>query len=190
MKLSVFVSALLFSLNLFAANWAEDFEALKSVPRSYEDSGAICEEVARLDVRKQFPAPQYHVEVGIAYGDGHRTIGELDIIVFDLNMQRVVRIGEVKCWKSFSGGLNKARDQRGRFLKTIRSNGQVFFKNTSTGQMYDQAWFEGINDFISIGQAGAVANGYDQELGYTLNELHQHTGDMLRCQKQGECAKP
>jgi hypothetical protein len=190
MKLSVFVSAFLFSLNLFAANWAEDFEALKSVPRSYEDSGAICEEVARLDVRKQFPAPQYVVEVGIAYGDGSRTIGELDIIVFDLNMQRVVRIGEVKCWKSFSGGLSKAREQRTRFLNTIRSNGPVYFKNTSTGQMYDQAWFKGINDFITIGQAGAVSNGYDQELDYNLNELHEHTGDMILCQKIGQCAKP
>ncbi len=190
MKLSVFVSALLFSLNLFAANWAEDFAALKNIPRSYEDSGAICEEIARLDIQKQFPAPQYVVEVGIAYGDGSRTVGELDIIIFDLNLQRVVRIGEVKCWKSLSGGLEKARDQRSRFLSAIRSNRTVYFKSTSTGQMYDQAWFKGINDFITIGQAGAVHSGYDMELGYTLNELQQHRSDMLNCQHQGQCAKP
>ncbi|MEK2690192.1 hypothetical protein [Bdellovibrio sp. GT3] len=190
MKVTVFLSALFFSLNLFAANWAEDFEALKSVPRSYEDSGAICEEIARLDVRKQFPAPQYVVEVGIAYGDSSRTIGELDIVVFDLQLQKVVRVGEVKCWKSFSGGLQKALDQRNRFIKVIRSAATVYFKSTSTGQLYDQAWFEGINDFITIGQLGSVREGYDQELGYTLRELHEYSSDMRDCQKQGECAKP
>jgi hypothetical protein len=190
MKLFALLGALFFSLNVLAANWAEDFEALKSIPRSYQDSGAICEEVARLDVQKQFPAPQYEVIVGIAYGDGTRTIGELDVVVFDHNSNHVVRIGEVKCWKSLSGGLNKARDQRGRFLKNRRSNKQLYFKSTSNNQEFSQDAFEGVNDFITIGQLGSVAAGYDQELGYTLNEMHQHTGDMLRCQKAGLCAKP
>ncbi|WP_413560237.1 hypothetical protein [Bdellovibrio sp. HCB209] len=190
MKLSIFISALLVSFNVFAANWDEDFQELKSVPRSYADSGAICEEIARLDIKKQFPAPQYHVEVGIAYGDTKRTIGELDIVIFDLNAQRVVRVGEVKCWKSMSGGLQKARDQRGRFLSTIHSNRPVYFKSTSTGQQYDQSWFKGINDFITIGQEGTTNHGYDQEIGYSLNELHQMTDDMIQCQKQGECAQP
>lgn len=188
MNFTALFLSLFISLNVFAANWAEDFEALKGVPRSYSDSGAICEEIARLDMQKKYPAPQYKVEVGIAYSDADGTIGELDVIVFDRG--QVTLIGEVKCWKSLNGGLKKARDQRARFLKNLRSGKALDFTSTSTHQRFSPNAFKDVQDFITIGQLGARAAGYDLELGYTLEEMHQHTDDMIGCQQSGECVRP
>ncbi|MDG0816024.1 hypothetical protein [Bdellovibrio svalbardensis] len=191
MKHFILVCSLFFSLNTFAATWAEDFENLKSVPRSYEDSGAICEEIARLDVQKSYPAPQYEVITGISYSDEQRrVIGELDVIVFDKNMNKVIRIAEVKCWKDIRAGLEKAMEQRQRFLKAIRSSKGLIFRSTSSDVTYSKEQFEGVSDFITLGQKGTVQAGYGQELEYTLLELHQHRYDMIACQHKGLCVKP
>ena len=88
MKIFIFLSSLLISLSAFAG-WPEDFAELKKIPRDYQDAGSICEEVARLDMQREYPAPQFTVEVGIAYADEERTVGELDIIIFDNNMNKV-----------------------------------------------------------------------------------------------------
>ncbi|MNJ92626.1 hypothetical protein D3C87_103000 [compost metagenome] len=189
MKFLLAALSLSFCLPAFAT-WSEDFAALKDIPRSYEDAGAICEEVARLDFKKDYPAPQYDVAVGIAYGDGQRTIGELDVIVFDNNTHKAVRVAEVKCWKNMSGGLNKALDQRARFLKNIRSGKKIVLESTSSHKVYDQEAFEYVEDFITVGQKGSLKEGYDQELNYTLKELHQYSVEMIRCQNQGQCARP
>lgn len=189
MKFLFVALSLVFSTSAFAG-WSEDFAALKNVPRSYEDAGAICEEVARLDFKKEYPTPQYTVEVGIAYGDGMRTIGELDVVVFDNNTHKVIRIAEVKCWKKMGAGLDKALNQRARFLKNIRSGGNIILESTTTHQEYDRSAFEYVNDFITVGQKGSVSAGYDKELNYTLKELHEHQMDMIKCQNQGQCARP
>ncbi|UXR63392.1 hypothetical protein EZJ49_09925 [Bdellovibrio bacteriovorus] len=189
-KFVLLTSLLLLASGSAFADWAQDFEELKSIPRSYEDSGAICEEVARLDMQKEFPAPQYKVEVGIAYGDGSRTIGELDIVIMDLRQNKVIKIAEVKCWKDVRGGLKKAMDQRARFLKYNNSSKPLFFRSTSSHQAFERELFDEVEEFFSIAQKGSASQGFDVELAYTLKEMHDHRTDMLRCQSQGLCAKP
>lgn len=172
------------------ATWTEDFEALRNVSRSYEDSGAICEEVARLAIEKEYPSPQFSVLLGIAYADEVRTIGELDVVVFDNNIQKVIKIGEVKCWKDVPAGLAKAQEQRARFMKTVRSSKKVIFRSTSSQEVFDADKFAHAREFFSMGQKGSVAVGFDRELKYTLKEMHDHRLDMIRCQHQGLCARP
>ena len=66
------------------AGLQEDFEALRDSAKDYQIVGTVCEEVARLEmVRADYPQPRYRVVTGIAYGNGHRTIGELDVVVFE-----------------------------------------------------------------------------------------------------------
>lgn len=182
--MTVFVSSTLF------ASWAEDFELLKSRPRSYEDAGAICEEIARLKFERQFNNSNFQIEVGIAYSDTQRTIGELDIVVFDRSKNTVIQVAEVKCWKDMSGGLHKAQEQRARFLKNLHSQKEIHFQSTSTDQEYEIEQFLDVSVFTTIGQKGTVQAGYDDELEYDLRELHKMTVDMLRCQDRGECVKP
>lgn len=172
------------------ASWTEDFEELRSVSRSYEDTGAICEEVARLALEKEYSGPQYQVIVGIAYADEVRTIGELDVVVLDNNIQKVIKIGEVKCWKDAAAGLVKAREQRTRFMKTIASNAKIRFRSTSTQEIFESDKFVHAKEFFSMGPKGSVAVGFDRELKYTLKEIHDHRMDMIRCQHQGLCAQP
>lgn len=187
----VFVTSLMFQSHSAFAAWEDDFEKLKNVERSFEDAGAICEEIAAIDLREEFPEPQFEVIVGIAYGDLKRTIGELDVVVLDRSQNRVVQVAEVKCWKDFKAGLEKAKDQRSRFLRTLSSGHEIYFEILSpTKSQVDKKNFEGLKTFISVGPAGAKSAGYEQELEYTLRELHQMRTQMNRCQAWGECARP
>jgi hypothetical protein len=198
MKSCLRLFALLFVLSFFNQAWAlstpatlqEELELLRQVPRSYEDSGAICEEVARLQVAKSFAEPLYSVVTGIAYGTALRTVGELDIIVFDNNTHKVIRIGEVKCWKKLDEGLVKAKDQRQRFLGYKQSHKITFVRSTSEGKgPYTVDQFEYVKDFVSIAQQGAKGFGFDEELEYSLKDLMTLRQMMILCQEKGECAK-
>ncbi|NUN05976.1 MAG: hypothetical protein HUU57_09455 [Bdellovibrio sp.] len=190
MKQFAVIFALLVSCSSAFAGWAEDFEILKSVPRSYEDSGSICEEVARIEVAREFPAPQYDVLVGIAYSDGSRVVGELDLVIVDNNLQKVIQVGEVKCWKDVRGGLTKAQEQRSRYLKFKNANKVVNYVSTSTKETYSPEFFAHVKEFFSMAQKGSTNQGFDRELTYTLKEMHDRRYEMIRCQNLGQCARP
>lgn len=191
MKLVFFLFFLILSVAVSGqAAWVDDFELLKQVPRSYEDPGAICEEVGRIQLQREYPAPAYSVITGIAYGNERQVIGELDIVVFDNNLQKVIKIGEVKCWKDMAAGLQKAQEQRARFLKFVRSSKPLRLFNTSTKETYVHDQFRYVSDFFSLGQKGAIEVGFDRELDYTLQEMHQRRYDMISCQRQKDCVRP
>lgn len=117
-------------------------------------------------------------------------IGELDIVVLDLNLQKVIQIGEVKCWKEPKEGLVKAQEQRARFLKAVRSSKEIYFRSTSTKETYSKEIFQQVQKFFSIGPKGSVALGFDRELSYTFKELRDYRYEMIRCQARQECARP
>ena len=188
MKLLILV-VLAFSQSTFAT-WDEDFKELKDRPASYENTGSICEEVGRLQVERELNSPNFEVVTGIEYGDNSRTIGELDIVVFDKKSGDVVHVAEVKCWKDMRGGLKKAREQRSRFLKAIHSGKKLYFRSTLDQHSYSSEVFENVNDFTTMGQKGTKKSGYDAELEYDLSQLHKMRGEMLDCQSRGECATP
>lgn len=183
-------SAVLFLSSICAASWDDDFQILKNRARSYEDAGAICEELARIKFEKKYNNSQYEMVVGIAYGDSRKITGELDIVVFDRVESNVKHVAEVKCWKSMSGGLEKAKEQRLRFLTNLRSKRQIYLQSTSTEQSYDINQFKNISAFTTLGQRGAVQNGYDDELEYELRDLHRYSMELIRCQDRGECVRP
>lgn len=184
----------LFSVILFSsfsfAGWQEDFEVIKDIPRNYEDSGSICEEFARAEMQREFPAPQYEVIVGIAYGDENRIFGELDLVILDNNLQKIIKIGEVKCWKDLPTSLTKAQEQRARFLKAKGSPKTNRFVSTSTNQNFSPELFRQVKEFFSMGPKGSTDFGFDRELEYTLKEMHTFRIEMIKCQRQGQCAKP
>lgn len=187
--------SLLFSLLLSAqivfGFWASDFDQLVQVGRSFEDSGAVCEEVARLQVQRSYPRPQFEVLTGVYYADSERVIGELDIVVFDQHIQKVVQVAEVKCWKEPALGLEKALQQRNRFIKALRSAKNLIFRSAlSTELAFSEQAFKGINNFKTIGQKGTSAVGYDEELPYTLLEFQELRRKVLNCQKRSECTYP
>lgn len=183
--------SLFFGLFVFTTAQAgihDEFLALKDSGKNYEVVGTICEEVARLQLARTYQAPQYTVITGIAYGDSHRTIGELDVVVFENRTGEAVKVAEVKCWRNMAGGLKKAHNQRDRFIRTINVPQQLFFRSTSSNHYFDQDQFDSIREFVAIAQRGATNYGYEDELEYSLDELMNLRSMMIQCQARGECA--
>lgn len=179
---------LFFSLNLFA-NYEDDFDAVQKRRPNLESKGTICEELAVLQLKKEYP----HNEVysGIVYGDRHGAVGELDLVVLDRNGSKAIVIGEVKCWKDFREGLSKAKEQRKRFFKTMSSAAPVeFFYLKDRDLKFTKNDFDSVSEFISIGPKGAKSLGYDVELEYSLEELMSMRVEIMRCQHKGQCLSP
>lgn len=176
------------SLSLFAS-YKDDFDAVQKRRPNLESKGTICEELAVLQLKKEYP----HNEVysGIVYGDKHGAVGELDLVVLDRNGSKAIVIGEVKCWKDFREGLSKAREQRKRFFKTMSSAAPVeFFYLKDRSLKFTKDDFNSVSEFISVGPKGAKSLGYDDELNYSLEELMEMRVEIMRCQHRGQCLSP
>lgn len=183
--------ATLMSLQTALGFWASDFDQLVRVDRSFEDSGAVCEEVARIQMQKTYQRPQYEVHTGIYYADSERVIGELDIVVIDNSSEKVVQVSEVKCWKEPLLGLEKAMQQRKRFIKALRSAKELVFHSAFSGEpLLSKQAFKGIENFKTIGQKGTRVVGYDEELPYTFLEFQDLRRKVMNCQNRSECSYP
>lgn len=196
----IFIFAFFLSFNLWAATTKGDplpdnarlqdiFEAIKDVPISYDPDGAVCEQVARIELEREYPSELYDVAVGIEYKFKGPTLGELDMIVFDKRTNNVVLVSEVKCWKSFKGGLEKAMEQRGRFTWVLQNNPQTLIMTSHEGRTVSSSQFVGNNNYKTISQLGGVKYGFDQELPYTLRELKRLRSMLLRCKVWTGCAE-
>lgn len=182
---SLSLGLILFVVNAFAG-LGEDFRDLKNSGSNYEVIGTVCEEVARLRFQEEFPAPKYGVVTGVEYGDGNRTIGELDVVVFDSMTNRVYRVAEVKCWKNNEGAIRKALSQRQRFVNTLRSGKPIKFKNSKVQFRRDN--FLQNPKQIAVAQKGSKSAGFDIELNYELAELMKLRQMMIQCQAARQCA--
>jgi hypothetical protein len=163
------------------------FESLKDSGEKYSIIGTVCEQAAKLDFQREYPAPSFQIETGISYGNGDRTIGELDVIVFDAD-QRAVLVAEVKCWKSFSGALKKAADQRKRFRSNLSSGTELQFSDKAR-HAHRTADFRDLTKFVTVAQSGGAASGFDRELAYSLEDLMDVRARLVACQAQGSCRK-
>lgn len=180
----------LLTLNAYAG-LSEDYHQLKNTGRDFSVVGTICEQVAQLRFAERYPEPEFRVLTGIAYSDKDRTLGELDLIVFDNRNDQAVVIGEVKCWKNAKDGLKKAREQRQRFQTNVRSNKALTFRYLDNpSERFTKTQFNKTDEFISISQKGTMAAGFDYEMDYTLQELMQLRADIMACQNSGECQRP
>lgn len=187
MKFTAILSALFVAVSAFAG-LGEDFAQLKNTGTDYEVVGAVCEEVARLRFQEEFPAPRYGVVTGVEYGDGNRTIGELDVVVYEAHTQKVLRVAEVKCWKDPQGAIRKALDQRQRFVKTVKSGRPIRFRSLNSNIQFRREHFLSNPQQVAVAQNGTKHAGFDFELGYELRELMQLRKMMIDCQASRQCA--
>lgn len=163
--------------------------ALKDSGEKFEIVGTICEQAARLDLEREYLAPRFTVETGISYGNQNRTIGELDVIVFDSSRNALV-VAEVKCWKDLGGAIRKARDQRQRFQNTIaQSDPRVRLQDRQ--HLYHRlSDFMNVSSFLSISQSGGRTFGFDREISLSLDELMEARQRLMQCQRSGACRRP
>lgn len=164
-------------------------EMLKNIPASYEPDGAVCEQVARLQLAQEYPADQYTITGGIEYDLGDNTMGELDVVIYHKTNHQVQLVAEVKCWKNFGQGLDKAIGQRTRFQWNLQKHPEKMNFISYEGEQFKVTDFGPAIKFISISQKGGSSHGYDAEIPYTLSEMHELRMYMLKCQDAGECAR-
>ena len=185
-SMSLFLLVFSFSTLVSAAPVADLFEELKESGAHYDIIGMVCEKVAIIELEKTYPAKDYEIVNGIVYGDGSRTIGELDVVIFDKRSQDAGLVGEVKCWKCFSGARSNARDQRQRFQKNLS---RKISMQDGDNHSYNTRQFRNVQKFVAISQKGGKANGFDIELENTLGELMDLRAMLMKCQDQGRCPR-
>jgi len=167
------------------------FQALHDSGEKYEIVGTVCEQVAKLMFEKTYPAPAHKVITGIAYGQrGGRTIGELDVVVFDTRTQKAMIVAEVKCWNKLDGARKKANEQRARFIATLQRLPQFDLACTDHSCAFRKENFTNVQKFMSISQAGGEKFGFEAVLPYSLQELMSLREMLLKCQNSGACQRP
>jgi len=190
LKLSTALVAFLFVLPAFASSIDDRFEELRDSGEKYQIVGTVCEQVAKLEMAAEYPAPQYEVVTGIAYRSGDKTIGELDVVVFEAATQNAIIVSEVKCWNNLNGALHKAHEQRARFQKTLKKGIKLKMECTDHSCRYTEKNFRNIQNFSTIAQQGATDYGFDRELEFPLDQLMELRARLMTCQEQGECKRP
>ena len=196
MKKTALTAALFFlSAHFLLANFALAdnldivFDDLRDSGENYQIEGAICEQVAKLDIEREYPRPNYTVVTGIAYSSQRQVIGELDVVVFNTHSGKAALISEVKCWKNFGGAIRKAREQRRRFLNTLNSRSPLEFYSTKDHVSYDRSQFESDASFVSISQYGGRNEGFDRHLEFDLEQMKLLRERLMACQARNECRR-
>lgn len=162
----------------------EYFLELSREKVDFGPSGMVCERVAVREVESLYPSANFNIINSIRYDRSNKTIGELDVVIFDKSTGQVEAIAEVKCWTSFSGALKKAKNQRMRFLTHLNNNIDIFDKD---GKKYSKNLFKNIQKYFAISQAGGVNQGFDFELSLTYKELMELRSRLLDCKSEGRC---
>jgi Holliday junction resolvase-like predicted endonuclease len=188
----IFFLCFVFPFTLFARpqySIEEDFQKLKTVPADYRSFGAICEQVARLRLKKKYLPPLHKILVGLEYRNSRRTLGELDIVVYSKIAQRVFLTAEVKCWKNLEAASSKARKQLKRFYFYREGQEKIFFyPKEKTSFSFQKSHFSHSGKMI-ISQKSEGKSSFDMDLGLTLRQLQTLRKRLLHCQKRGLCSR-
>lgn len=196
MQLFIFVFALLLSFSASAAKPLPTlspklqplFEALKNTGVNYKPEGTVCEQVVVLQMHQTYPTDRFAITTGVEYEIGNGTLGELDLVIVNLQNHRVELAGEVKCWHDFSAAMDKAKMQRDRFMWNLSQFPEkITFKSRDPKFSFVEADFRGLNQFLFISNMGGVKKGFDIEIPYNLGEMHELQEFLVRCQKSRQC---
>lgn len=184
-----------FSIQVQAEPIQTLFEKLRDSGEDYQNEGAVCEQVARLELQREYPSHSYEIVVGIEYANVRQTIGELDVVVFDRRpgpgQGQAVLVGEVKCWSDLRKARRKAAQQRTRFLDTIQSGVPIdMFLASNRSVPFRREQFQALSQFISISQRGGRSFGFDRDLPNSLPEMRELRETLMQCQAAGKCRRP
>lgn len=183
----------LMPLSLFAqpvpAHLQEVFNALKDKPANYRTSGTICENVAAVEMKQKYPPTKFYVTTGVEYEVGDGILGELDLVILNLETQRIELLAEVKCWQDFDAAMRKAQDQRERFLSNLKAHPEsITFKPQYPEQQFTSENFSSIANYYFIAQKGSTQKGFDWEISYSAEDLDILQDALMKCQgKKHKC---
>ena len=104
------------------------------------DIGSICEQIAYIEKKNKFKLGRYKIYQNVSYHSKDKTIGELDLIVFDKRKRVVKEVIEVKCSKDISSAASKSNAQLKRFKRHLK------YKDNKLPEIY----FKSCNNILQV----------------------------------------
>ena len=169
-------------------DYEETYQRLKTVPEDYRNFGTICERVGWLELYEVYDSEDYEIIVGIEYSNGHRILGELDLVVLQRWDGEAVLVSEVKCSNSPGSAVRKAREQLARFNSVIASGQKVYiYHKANRDRHFLPTQFDEQPLSYSMGQKGSTHHGFDLEISFSLEQVRDIRDRLIFCQHRGEC---
>lgn len=108
----------------------QTFLEIRDLSFTWGDVGSVLEAIAFVEFRKRYPEPAYAVIPGVVYFNGEgRTLGELDLIVFDPESERVLEVYEVKLTASPRNAADRADRQLERLRRALEQGAVDEFRS-------------------------------------------------------------
>lgn len=163
-----------------AADLDQTLDRLLYSGNNFSSFGSVCEELAKERLNERFDSQDFMIHLGVTYRDRHRILGELDVVVERVWDQEIILVAEVKCWKNLVKARQKALSQLSRFREILDTNDLVQLDHKNGDFILDQ--FDDLVEYMTVGQRGSVAHGFDREIDYDLEDvmyLFETLRDML-----------
>lgn len=154
---------------------------IRDLDFNWRQVGSVLEALGYRRLEALFPAPRYAIYHGLQYHDSTgRTLGEIDLLVFDTEANLVAAVYECKISGNPRRALEHAEEQLARFRDALRHHDVARF--TPTGGP-TRAWiaadFRELRDFRTVGGANTARQGYDLEIDLSRAEADQLQAMLL-----------
>lgn len=150
------------------------YSILKDREADYGKVGSVLEQLWAHKLQEE--NPNAVVATGLQYFDDVRTLGELDVVLFDTASDRVTMVAEVKLTGSVENALSKAREQILRFRVALEENRVATVRETLGDR---KAWpvsrFAETREYLLLGSKETEGRGFDRAFDLTRDE-----GDILQ----------
>jgi len=190
MKTLLVVLSLLTTLNFGYADNSQInhwYQELKDSEITFHSHGAVCEQIAKIQMADQYPPDEYEITTGIIYGKAGIIIGELDLVVFDKTHEARM-VAEVKCKRRVAAARKEAQLQLERFYnKVVDSDLPIVFYGAD-GEDYDVRQFDEIEkeDLKTISQLEGEPY-FEYTVGLNYDEVILLWKRLKRCQTSKHC---
>lgn len=151
-------------------------EALRDLPFDYGKVGSVLEAIACLEFSERFAAPDFGILANVPYesADG-RTLGELDLVLFDRRTDRVAAVYEVKLTGNPDQAAKHGRSQLNRLRRALAENRPIRFLRGIGGAGLRPVHFDEETRFLLLGGSETRNQGWDVSL-----DLRRAEGDLLQ----------
>lgn len=164
------------------------FEQIKDLDYNYATIGHVGEALALVQLRRQYPPPEFECLSSLQYEDGKgQPAGEMDVVVFKRETRQAMMVYEVKISDNLEDARKKGLSQLKRFREYVKArNISRFVYAPDQSRMFKPEQFDGIQSFGTVGSKGAREQGFDVELDLSRTEAYQLQQALLQYRKKGK----
>lgn len=149
--------------------------------------GSVMEALGYAQLQEKYPAPDYEIISSIFYHDDMgRSLGELDLVVWDKKADKALEVYEVKVSNNLPSALRTAVNQLNKFKISVRDD--LIARFTWEGDRtrhFRSPQFADVAIYGFIGNKGAKEAGYTIEFELSRLEVEYLQKRVLAYRKQG-----